>query len=519
MNKKKKIIIFTFLGLLLAAVLCFILLVYIPYKNEQKRLEEEARIAAEIEAARQEKLSKDAFNLCEGEYDTVFLSMTESTGWPLELTLSGYIGLNPLRAEGRIDKPEELRTLISSAFESGNPISNFYMIIDPYKLYSEVELPEPEEPEKKKWFFSKKEEEPEPEYFYDFDFESLIGDNPDIEFRIFFPFYGKEYWNEFEEKDHDKVITRYNTVMDDVLKYDNAVLAAYPGEDWLIENPGNYLDYKAGDLKPQVFEKLFLYSYTDNWTVNELKEEYVLKDIEKNCLGKNERQYYPLEDCDIVFLGDSIFALADGPFSIASVVNLYTGARTYNMSKGGMCTARYSEDTFDLVDAAHHFADLSVTGNEEFSVFDGAVTAFANDDHTGRKLIVVMDSCTNDYIGSVKLNGTEEASFEGALNMAFSIIKEAYPEAELYMFSPYYMQLLYNGTVKNANGNVLDDYRDVMSKVCEENGVYYFNMQDKVKFNGYSALTVLDDGTHPSPEGCYRIAEELAKILAFPGST
>lgn len=543
------------LGTVVGVLLLYLFIVLIPFWSEQKHIRLEAEALAELEmnkeADRQAAVNEARDTLSESgsEYNAVFLSMTESTGWSAAETSEAYIGESCYQSPAVYKDFDELYEAICLA----TPVDDAVLILDPVKLYRELE-PETPEPgyEPKPWPFNT-EEPPvyEPVFEKDYDFDGIFEDITGTTFRVFLPFYGEEYWNGYSSEEFERVLGWYRTVMSELLKYDRVILCAYTGDEWLATNSQNYTDPMTGDLKTQVFNKLFLYSYTDNHVITadrvkdvtdgirkiynkvakEKAEEEYLIEQEREKLhwwNKNkeiviEKDPLPMEGVDVIFMGDSIFANSDGPYSIASVVAEKTGARTYNISKGGMCTAYYpgfEDGGFNLTRAAEAFVNGRPTEDPDMIVFDTWLKKYLEDDHTDRVQYFVFDTCTNDYAAHNKIDGDDEYSVLYCYRKTMELIKEYNPDARFVIMLPYAMQFCNNLTVVNDLGYVGDDYYNaVWDEFCSEQAhdiQCALNLREEPGMDfsdGENAGLYLEDGTHPTPAGCYKVADELSNLL------
>ncbi len=539
--KKKILMISAAVLAVLLTVLLVMVYAVVPKVVEKRKLAEEERIAEEIrlaeetaEAARQELLSVDEVDLQSLEYNGVFLSMTGSNGWSMDVQ-KGFIGIDVVKNNAMIENTEELMRLWNAAMSSENDIGYAYLILDPAKLYYMPDEPETvtEEGSADETAEKTAAEAPTAEPKLEVDLDEIVGKHPDIEFRIFTSVYHDDYWQQLTDEEFELVLSQYKEVMSRLLEYENVTLACYTGEDWLVDNPDLYLDTFTGDLVSEITTKLFLYTYLDSWPVTEDNLPYCLSRIEKNCrpdpkeeplpepkvskwkifkefvFGEKEEEppveepdYSPdLSGYDIIFFGDSIFALSDGPYSAATVVENVTGAKTYNISKGGLTSEVMAKVVSNLVTGAP-------TGEEGWDVFDREVTRYAADDHTDRKTVILLNVCINDYIGGYSLKEFEKNYKETLIRL-----KDAYPEAELVFVAPLYIQYASNGTLPNEIGLTMNEYRALAVRVAAECGADTLDLLATGKFNDYNSARYLEDGTHPTPAGCKVIAGILCEYL------
>lgn len=493
MNKVSKIVVFVVSAIFIVMAVAVGMKVIEPKLKEQNRIAEEERIKAEIEQSliekeehRKELLDNDAINFETMEYQGVMLGMTGISGWSVDIP-KFYLGIDVLKGEAVINTSEEFMTLWNAALASDNQLVYACFILDPVKMYSdagECEL----------------------------NLNLVIGNNPDIQFRVFMPNYSKDYWYDISDGEFESIISYYDSVMRELISFENVTLACYTGEDWIIENNGVFEDKETGDLNSVLADKLFLYTYMDNWVVNSDNLNSKLEMMQKNCRISNgeteqENAFSDDSEYDIVFIGDSIFALSDGPYSIASIIGEMTGARIYNCSKGGI-GAVSEEEEYSMLGAIDHFIAGEATGFEEWDVFDTNVTAYAQKGHRDRKTVFILNCCINDYIA-----GSELSDYAEAYEECYSKLLDKYPDAKIVFVAPYYIQYGENGTLQNERGLTMGDYSEMAREISENYGVYYLDLCDSGKFNEGSAATILEDGTHPTPAGCKEVANILNSYL------
>lgn len=460
-----------------------------PKVKEQSRLASEAAALAEAERLKAEKeqarlilLEEDLINFQTMEYGGIMLGMTGISEWSEDVP-KFFLGLDVLKNRAVINSPEEFVKLWDEAMNSGNEISFACIVLDPEKIYSDGE-----------------------------DMLNLCGiieAHPEMQFRIFMPNYSSDYWYSKSDEEFDLLISEYDDTMTKLIAYTNVTLACYTGEDWIVESEGGFCDKETGDLRGAIADKLFLYTYMDNWIVHFSNKDTWIEKIKNNCREQKtvSEDSSPsdefMSDYDVIFLGDSIFALSDGPYSTASVIGEMTGAKTYNCSKGG-ARAACDEEMYAMSTLVDHFIEGTATGFEEWEVFDANVTEYGKKGHRDRKTVIVLNSCINDYISA-----SDMLEYEDAFATCYDKLYDAFPDAKLVFVAPYYIQLGDNGNVPNELGLTMGQYAEAAMEVAENYGVYCLDLSGSGKFGESNAAFVLEDGTHPTPAGC----KEVAKVM------
>lgn len=506
--------------IIFVVVVCFI----VPKVKANKLKKQQEQLAIELETARQQVLAEDLVNIETGEYDGVFLAMSESSGWNMDL-IKAFIGKDMLKANGIYNSSEEFLMAWNAALTSGNDLDYCVFVIDPFKLYDAEEI-------------VNEDKTVTTQYTLSFDYASVFADNPKTEFRVFTPCYTREYWEEnYTEASFRQVIIAYRDMFMEIADLKNVSLSCFTGYKWLTDNPKNFNE--DGGLCEKTYEELFLYNYRKEWLVTEKNLSEVLHVILDNLnfpdpvvepahwwdpladlFGKKKEEaveetymYEGLSNYDVVFLGDSLFELNDGPFSIASCFETMTGARVYNLSKGGLSAAKTIEENPTIIELVEHIYEGKTFDNESYKVFDRDIVRFTEDDHTGRTLLIINDFGTNDYMFNVPLWGMQDSCYEGAMKYAYADILREFPDAELMNLGIYHISHLNNGTQENDCGQVLDDYNFLLEIISRETGAKYVDLEKVSIINAQNTGIYLNDGIHPSMAGCWEVARCICESL------
>lgn len=511
MNKVVKAVI----SILTVLLVAFAVLFTIPKVEESKELKKQKQEEEARENERLARISEDLDRIAIDEYNGVFLSMTEASGWSPDV-FSGYIGMNVLKTNGIINTSDELMNAWYQAEMSGNDLSYCVFIIDPYKLCDIV-----------------KNEAGQLEFSsLHTDYNDIFSNHPESEFRVFMPFYDIKYWEDHTEESFAIALKAYRDVMNDIVRYENVVLSCYTGYEWMTRNPRMFNE--DGGLVESCATALFLYNYRDYWQLTPQKVDGIISIMEKELffedpveVKKHFWDYYfkekeealvydypGFEDYDVVFLGDSLFALFDGPYSMPSYFENMTGARVYNISKGGLTVYHESDENMSLGEYVDNIINCRTVDYENYDVFNREMLRFNQDNHEGRKLLFITDLVVNDYIFSSPARGEDSSSYEGALREGLEKLQEAYPQAEIVSFSIYYILDAVNGTNENAAGCVLNDYKEVLKEVSSQLNIKYIDMEKESPIEEVNSGYYLDDGLHPSMAGSWEVSKILCeKIL------
>lgn len=220
-----------------------------------------------------------------------------------------------------------------------------------------------------------------------------------------------------------------------------------------------------------------------------------------------------LDGYEILFIGDSLFTENDEEgLSIPCYFGYYTGADVYNFSRGGMTAARATNGWTSLpeaVDAVRGGFTFDTLGDE---ILDDALRAYRDRDHSGKKRIVIMDCCINDYTYSSPLEGDINylENYRGGLKYAVDAIHESLPDAKIILMTPYRYINYEGGTELNAYLYTQEDYVAAMRSFAEEYGITLIDIRNKVTFDDPNSFALKDDGLHPKRAGSRMVAESLS---------
>ena len=223
-----------------------------------------------------------------------------------------------------------------------------------------------------------------------------------------------------------------------------------------------------------------------------------------------------LEDYEVLFIGDSLFTENDEDgLSIPCYFGYYTGADVYNFSRGGMTAARGTNGWTSLpeaVDAVRGGFTFDTLGDE---ILDDAVRAYRDRDHSGKKRIVIMDCCINDYTYSSPLEGDINylENYRGGFKYAVDAIHESLPDAKIFLMTPYRYINYEGGTELNAFLYTQEDYVAAMRDFASEYGVDLIDIRNRVTFDDPNSFALKDDGLHPKRAGSRMTAESLSLAI------
>ncbi len=234
----------------------------------------------------------------------------------------------------------------------------------------------------------------------------------------------------------------------------------------------------------------------------------------------------------IVVMGDSIFDNYRTPSGIAALVGQQLNANVYNMAVAGTtaalpanCPNSYDKwNDCDFIGIAH-----VLTGDIKPELLDGhaAKDVYGTFD-TAKTDYFIIEYGINDFLSSIPRETNMAAqdldlySYRGALKNGIMALQGKFPNAQIIIMAPGYTQFWNNGkmigdcnTIDRGYGRLVD-YTATAVNIAQQMNVSYINSYEDVDINGYSASDCLEDGIHPTDEGCRRYAKTIvAKIQAL----
>ena len=208
---------------------------------------------------------------------------------------------------------------------------------------------------------------------------------------------------------------------------------------------------------------------------------------------------------NVVVFGTSIWAIEPGPEGVkANFENLTSFKVTDNSLLGGMATrleGDYLEDV-SLVSILLYSDDkYSKRMRQDVVKADYVILAFGG----------------NDQAKGVPASGTGN-SFENALQLSVSTIKEMNPKARIILISPLNGWLPVDGEyipfadIDNGGGK-LADYIAAVERVADREKLLCVKMSEAIVFSKDDPMRYFKDGSHLTPEGSRLYAEYLTKQI------
>ena len=454
-------------------------------------------VAAFLLFYKPKEMRQDYQRLQNDIYNGIFVSDYETDYYEEDVFLT-YRGIPVVKAEYKLEKAEDYADYMNEAWASGNQITNVYLGVDPYALWQEAGE------KQERW-----------EELIEFNILRYVEAHPDVTFEVMLPYDSLVQWLDLEEADYRGKYDSYAAFVDKLDDYTNVVQYYVGGQEWLIANPGNYMDGQANE---EIAKKLILLCFCDHeYVITSGNAKILLEQLEAQVSNESDNPvvYEDLSEYAFVFFGDSIIANAKGSHSIPGVLSGLTGAQSYNLAVGGIPATVDPKAAFSLPYMVETFIAGGDTGLDAGSDYAEGLNLYlaAN---VNKKHVFVLNFGLNDYFGGHPVSSEEPqdlSTYTGALRQGISKLQKAYPEAAIIVQTPTYTNFFSEGQdilCEDGSGRVLADYADAAIAVGEELGVYCLDNFYGFEMNGSNYETYLSDGCHPNDYGCYVLGKRLA---------
>ena len=249
---------------------------------------------------------------------------------------------------------------------------------------------------------------------------------------------------------------------------------------------------------------------------------------------------------DIVVLGDSIVGnpVSDGatfPELLeeklgVSVLNGGLGGTSMSMRSEQMwgsmantewCMVKLAEaiayDDWKSQKASMAYAqNYSEVNNQSLDYFQETLDYLGQVDFSKVKMLVIEHG-SNDYNSGVPLDNPENkydiTTFGGALRRSLKVLREAYPDMRIVLFSPIYCALGENNMdkcydTKYGKGGFLQEYAELEKEIAKEFGVEWLDAYHQSGIGEDNASEYLADYLHPNAKGHELLSDFLAEYLS-----
>lgn len=430
---------------------------------------------------------EDYKQIASSQYDTVFLSMYPIDTYSEEEFLA-YRGMTLFKASYCLPDFTAVKQYMRRIAKSGNAIRTVYLGV----------LPDKTDPAR---------------------LQALIDLYPSAAFEIIIAYPSADYWSSLSDEEYEQALASYCGFLNDAAGITNAHFYYMGSEEWLISNPGNYLDpwlvnadaARAVMLQSDVLNKYLVTG--DNAPVFGQALTELTRKI------RTEPEVFPdLSDYNIVFFGDSVIGNYTDSTSIPEVAAGLSGATVFNCGLGGNSATVNSGSPINLPGIAEAFVRKDLSMLPEGSQVYKGVSSYMSDAQPERKMCFVFSYGLNDYFAGYPIEPEEDprdvTTFKGAVRTALDTIHAEYPDAMVILCTPTFCFLFNVGTDLRGEGHVLKEYLDAVISLSEE---FQVSLLDTYYGLGVTEDTwseyLLPDCVHPNETYRYLIGREIVRLI------
>ena len=441
------------------------------------------------------------FERLSGErYQGVFFSMFDIDTYSEEDFVT-YRGVPTLIAGYRVRGWHDIDRYLTEILSSQNTVTDIFMGLDPGALWKSSHGDDERFAENLRRYFA-----------------PYVEARPDVSFEILLYAPSVRYWTDMTEKQLVEALGAYRRLSEELNAWENVKTFFVGWEEWLILNPGNYLD--GLQTNAEVSRKIFLHTFCDkDYRIdlgNAADVTEGLKEVVRR--EKESPAVYPdLSDFCVVFFGDSVMVYNEGSYSIPGVVNGLTGAEVYNCGWGGVAATGSPLAGVNFNSLLGRFLQGNAEGLEE-NDFRQGLTGYWNRESRDKKLCFVVEYGLNDYFSGLEPEDSEDAydtgTYAGALRTGIRSLQEAFPEAEILLLTPTYTTLFSNGEERQGEkGGKLTDYVEAARRVATDMDVYCLDNYADSGINSETCEKFLADGTHPNETGSLLLGRKILEFI------
>ncbi len=440
------------------------------------------------------------------EYTTVHVSM-----WSVEMLSPDwyyfYFAEPIVYSDYEIETPQDLWEYLTKILSIGS-VKKVYLNLDPYELYLNYYAAVYYDSEILTY------EEYLENYIFSY-FESF----PEVEFTVYLPIVQLSEWVEKGNEYFEKSLNVWCSFMMFCHWYDNVDFAYMGSEEGIVALDSNFAKSKV--LIDEVAKKTYLYMWAyDDYAITQPELAAIKEDL-RELIAKEKNGYYNTFDftgTNILFIGDSIFTdTAEDTLTVANILEEKTHALCYNVAIGGTCATSTKEtvNSFnDSIDALILGTPLEATERYAREFYE-----FTSSKENARNLNIVICYGFNDYFNSFTVGNIttkdDISTYYGALYTGINKLKKAYPDVNIVLFSPYYLESCEGGSKPFSDGEyILFDYIDALENLALETGSEFINTYEAADINKDNSYYKLRDGLHPTfntnMEFAWLVAEKIS---------
>lgn len=431
---------------------------------------------------------KDYQQIASTEFDTVFLSMYPIDGYQEE-DYSYFRGMTLFKSSCCISSLSMLKDYFRQIDASGNQVATAYLGIRP-------ELTDPGK------------------------LRELLEQRPGICYEIMLSYPSASYWQSLSQKDYEKTLSAFCDLLMAASEIPEANFYFFGAEEWLIANPGNYVDQWA--VNKDISRTLTALGDRDHgYLVTAENASSMAESLTAltSSLRTAPWEYPDLSDHCIIFFGDSVTGNYTDSASIPGVVSGLTGAETYNCGYGGNSAALAPGMYISLPGIVEAFfeKDLSMLP-EDTQVYRG-IAAYLENAPSDKQTCFVINYGLNDYFEGFPISSEDPydiSTYSGALRTAVRLIRENAPDAQIILCTPNFTTYFNNGTEPHgAGGFVMTDYVDALLSLAQELGTDVLDYYHDLGITPENGELYLLDQVHPGYAGRFLMGTRLIPAVSY----
>jgi hypothetical protein len=444
-----------------------------------------------------ENYNEALFNLIDEPGDGVFLSNIDAVDWDLSV-LSKSTGKVIKRFGINLPALSETTYLFDEMSSNIASSQTVYVYFDPMVWRDYYDKYESE-----KILYKRQ---------IDDSFKKYAMSHPDSQIKFLLPIKSIKYWAGLSQSEFDAEMTEWSYWVEQFNNITNVQFYCLGCEEWLLVNDNLYKD--NGNLIEDMTKNASSVTFCDGeYLTAPINLPIFIEKIETSIEKFDAGVYdYPHKsNSRMLFLGDSVLANSRyEDFSVSSVVGFLTGARTYNLSKGGTsATDTGNENSFVGVTRLLKDRSLPSEGYENRENFQ----RFYDEYKEGDDLFIVIYYGFNDYFCGNKLDG-EGNTFYASVKTGLENLKETFPDAKIIVVDPHYVGYFEGGTAPFTEGGAsLPEYISVLKKVSEEEEVYNLDAYNESDINEENMGYYLADLVHPTEAGAFKIGQFITDYI------
>lgn len=410
-------------------------------------------------------------------------------------------GVPTLIASYTVKDWRDISSYLTKILSSQNTVTNVFIGLDPAALW------------KKSHEDAERLDKDLEQYFAPY-----VRARSDVSFEILLYAPSIRYWTDMTEKQLEEALEAYRQLIEALSTWKNVKIFFVGGEQWLIMNPGNYLD--GFQMNESVSRKIFLHTFCDmDYLISPENAADVTEGLHELISREKESPavYPDLSDLCIVFFGDSVMVYNEGSYSVPGVVNGLTGAEVYNCGWGGAAAAGPTSEKLNFNGLLTRFIQGNAEGLEE-NDFRQGLTGYWNRESWDKKLCFVVEYGLNDYFCGLDVENLEDPydteTYAGALRTGIRSLQESFPEAEILLLTPTYTAQFSGGEEKQGEmGGRLKDYVEAARRVAADMGIFCLDNYTDSGINGETSEKYLTDGTHPNETGSFLLGRKILEYI------